>query len=42
MYNETVDGIYMLVDLTIKNISNETRMLDGSDFFLTGVDDINH
>lgn len=42
IYSETADGVYMLVDLTIKNISNETRILDGSDFFLTGVDDIKY
>ncbi|MEG1498931.1 DUF4352 domain-containing protein [Chryseobacterium sp.] len=34
-FKETADGIYMLVDLSIKNISNETRTLDGSMFAVT-------
>ncbi|MFT4224324.1 DUF4352 domain-containing protein [Dysgonomonas sp.] len=32
---ETADGIYLLVNLSIKNTSNETRTLDGSCFYLT-------
>lgn len=32
---DTADGIYMLVTLTIKNISDETRTLDGSLFAVT-------
>lgn len=34
-FGETADGIYMLVNLSIKNISNETRTLDGSFFAVT-------
>jgi hypothetical protein len=33
--SETADGIYLLVNLTIKNISDETRTLDGSLFAVT-------
>lgn len=32
---ETADGIYMLVNLSIKNISEETRTLDGSFYAVT-------
>ena len=32
---ETADGIYMLINLSIKNISDETRTLDGSLFAVT-------
>lgn len=32
---ETADGIYLLVNLSIKNISGETRTLDGSLFAIT-------
>lgn len=32
---ETADGIYMLVNLSIKNVSEETRTLDGSFFAVT-------
>lgn len=32
---ETADGIYMVVDLTIKNIGDETHTLDGSFFSVT-------
>jgi len=35
LVEETADGIYMLVNLSIKNISNETRTLDGSLFTAT-------
>jgi len=34
-FSETADGIYMLVDLTIKNIDNKTRTLDNSLFAVT-------
>ena len=37
---ETADGIYLLVDLTIKNVSDETRTLDGSCFYLTDLNDV--
>lgn len=36
-FEETADGIYMLVNLSIKNISNETRTLDGSLFAVTDI-----
>ena len=32
---ETADGVYLLINLSIKNISKETRMLDNSSFMLT-------
>lgn len=32
---ETADGIYLIVNLSIKNISDETRTLDSSCFYLT-------
>ena len=35
MWGETADGIYMLIYLTIKNISDETRTLDESSFHVT-------
>ncbi len=35
---ENADGIYMLVNLTIKNIDNETHTLDGSLFAVTDKD----
>jgi hypothetical protein len=38
--SETADGIYLLVDLTIKNTSDETRTLDGSCFYLTDLDGV--
>ena len=31
----TADGIYLLVDLSIKNISDETRTLDGTSYYVT-------
>lgn len=34
-YGQTADGIYLLVTLSIKNISNESRTLDNSLFKLT-------
>ncbi len=34
-FRETADGIYMIVDLSIKNVSNKTRTLDGSLFAVT-------
>ena len=37
---ETADGIYMLVNLSIKNVSKETRTLDGSLFAVTDTDGI--
>ncbi|MCI0698961.1 DUF4352 domain-containing protein [candidate division KSB1 bacterium] len=33
-FQETADGIYLIVSLSIKNVSNETRTLDGSMFKL--------
>lgn len=36
-FEETADGIYMLVNLSIKNISSETRTLDGSLFAVTDI-----
>lgn len=39
-FGETADGIYLLVDLTIKNIDTETRTLDGSFFAVTDADGI--
>ena len=36
-FGETADGIYMLVNLSIRNISDETRTLDGSLFAVTDV-----
>ncbi|MFZ4724605.1 MAG: DUF4352 domain-containing protein [Paludibacter sp.] len=38
--SQTADGIYLLINLTIKNVSNETRTLDGSCFYLTDLDDL--
>jgi hypothetical protein len=35
---ETADGIYLLINLSIKNVSKETRTLDGSLFYVTDVD----
>lgn len=35
---ETADGIYLLVDISVTNISNETRTLDGSLFSVTDKD----
>lgn len=35
---ETADGIFLLVELTVTNISNETRTLDGSLFSVTDKD----
>jgi len=34
-YRQTADGVYLLVSLTLKNISKETRILDGSAFYVT-------
>lgn len=34
-FGETADGVYLLINLSIKNISKETRMLDNSLFTLT-------
>lgn len=34
-FGETADGIYLIVNLSIKNISKETRTLDGSLFAVT-------
>ena len=39
---ETADGIYMLVNLSIKNVSKETRTLDGSLFAVTDTDGIKY
>lgn len=39
---ETADGIYMLVNLSIKNISEETRTLDGSLFVVTDTNGIKY
>ena len=39
---ETADGIYMIVNLSIKNISSETRTLDGSLFAVTDKDGIKY
>ena len=35
---ETADGIYLLVDLSLKNIDNESHMLDNSFFSITDLD----
>ena len=40
--SETADGIYMLVNLSIKNVSKETRTLDGSLFAVTDTDGIKY
>lgn len=37
---ETADGIYLLVNLSIKNTSDETRTLDSSCFYLTDVNGV--
>ncbi len=37
---ETADGIFLLVDISVTNISNETRTLDGSLFSVTDKDGI--
>ncbi|NDV79804.1 DUF4352 domain-containing protein [Dysgonomonas sp. 511] len=37
---ETADGIYLLVNLSIKNISDETRTLDNSCFYLTDANNV--
>lgn len=39
---QTADGIYMLVNLSIKNISSETRTLDGSFFAVTDTNGIKY
>ena len=41
-FGETADGIYMLVNLTIKNVSDETRTLDGSLFSVTDKDGVKY
>lgn len=41
-FGETADGIYLLVDVTIKNISDETRTLDGSSFIVTDTNGIQY
>ena len=40
--SETADGIYMLVNLSIKNVSKETRTLEGSLFAVTDTDGIKY
>ncbi|MDR2947587.1 MAG: DUF4352 domain-containing protein [Prevotella sp.] len=37
---ETADGIYLLVNLSIKNTSDETRTLDNSCFYLTDANNV--
>ena len=41
-FGETADGVYLLVNLTIKNISGETRTLDGSLFSVTDRDGVKY
>jgi len=38
--SETADGIFLLVNLSIINTSDETQTLDGSAFFLTDKNDV--
>ncbi len=33
-YSKTADGVYLIINLTIKNVSKESRTLDGSMFYL--------
>ncbi len=39
-FNEEADGIFLIVNLTILNTSDETRTLNGSLFYLTDKDDV--
>lgn len=39
---ETADGIYLLIEVSIKNISEETRTLDGSFFYVTDKDNMKY
>lgn len=40
--NETADGVYLLINLSIKNISKETKMLDNSSFVLTDKNNVKY
>lgn len=41
-WGETADGIYLLIDLSVTNISNETRKLDNSCFYLTDANGVKY
>lgn len=39
---ETADGVYMIIKISIKNISNETKTLDNSLFMVTDPNDVEY
>lgn len=41
-WGETADGIYLLIDLSVTNISNETLKLDNSCFYLTDANGVKY